>query len=149
MTIMKRASHRAKNSLIWIGGKIHGTKEGTSAISRNHVIEFSPSGLVSVMGGKWTTFRKIGEETVEMILRDKALSSSFEPKYTESQTLKFAYIGSYSRAFALFGIKQNQIQLFEQYEDHLVFNYDIPRECAKSLIHSYGTLALKVVQAGE
>ncbi|TNV82208.1 hypothetical protein FGO68_gene1860 [Halteria grandinella] len=149
MSILQKASHNAKRSLIWFGTKIHGTKEGTAAISRNHVIEFAPSGLVSVMGGKWTTFRKIGEEAVDMILRDKALSNGFEPKYKESQTLNFAYIGSYSRAFALFGIKQNQIQLFEQYEDHLVFNYDIPRECAKSLIHSYGTLALKVVQAGE
>lgn len=50
----------------------------TSAISRNHVIEFSPSGLVSVMGGKWTTFRQIGQETVDMILTEN--KTAFEPK---------------------------------------------------------------------
>jgi hypothetical protein len=28
-----------------------------------------------------------------------------EPKYTETQTLKFSYIGSYSRAEAIHGLK--------------------------------------------
>lgn len=33
-------------------------KSSTSAISRNHVIEVNPtSGLVSLMGGKWTAYR--------------------------------------------------------------------------------------------
>lgn len=40
-------------------------KQGdTSALSRNHVIEVSPSGLVTIAGGKWTTFRKMGEDAI-------------------------------------------------------------------------------------
>ncbi|MDA1267518.1 MAG: glycerol-3-phosphate dehydrogenase/oxidase [Bacteroidetes bacterium] len=42
-------------------------KEGstkTKEISRSHKIIISPSGLVSLIGGKWTTFRKMGEDTV-------------------------------------------------------------------------------------
>ena len=81
-----------------------------------------------------------------MILQEK--TNKLEPKYEKSQTLSFSYIGSYSRSFALNGIKQTNEDLFKSYEDYLVFQYDIPRECAKSMIHSYGTMALRVAQYG-
>lgn len=99
MTTLQRAGDRFRRSLVWIGKKVHHQKEGTAAISRNHVIEFSKSGLVSVMGGKWTTFRQIGEETVDMILNESAKQNKhLQPKHEKSQTLKFSYIGSYSRS---------------------------------------------------
>ena len=41
------------------------------------------------------------------------------------------------------------MQLYEQYEDHLVYKYDIPRACAKNLIHSYGTMSVRVAELGE
>lgn len=34
---------------------------GWKALSRNHVIEVSESKLITVTGGKWTTFRKMAE----------------------------------------------------------------------------------------
>ncbi|MCE7056835.1 glycerol-3-phosphate dehydrogenase/oxidase [Algoriphagus sp. AGSA1] len=43
-------------------------KEGstkTKEISRSHKVILSESGLVTLTGGKWTTFRKMGEDTVE------------------------------------------------------------------------------------
>ncbi|UCS95108.1 glycerol-3-phosphate dehydrogenase/oxidase [Echinicola marina] len=43
-------------------------KEGntkTKEISRNHKVIVSGSGLVTLTGGKWTTFRKMGEDTVD------------------------------------------------------------------------------------
>jgi glycerol-3-phosphate dehydrogenase len=36
----------------------------TKKISREHVVEISRTGLVSIMGGKWTTYRKMAEDTV-------------------------------------------------------------------------------------
>ncbi len=36
----------------------------TASISRDHYIEVSPSGLVSIAGGKWTTYRKMAEDVV-------------------------------------------------------------------------------------
>ena len=36
----------------------------TAAISRDHVITVSPSGLVSIAGGKWTTYRKMAEDVI-------------------------------------------------------------------------------------
>jgi len=39
--------------------------ESTKEISRGHKINVSLSGLVTILGGKWTTFRKMAEETVD------------------------------------------------------------------------------------
>lgn len=40
-------------------------KEGkTKEISRHHKVHVSTSGLVSVLGGKWTTYRKMAEDTL-------------------------------------------------------------------------------------
>jgi glycerol-3-phosphate dehydrogenase len=37
----------------------------TAALSRDHAILISPSGLVTITGGKWTTYRKMGEDAVD------------------------------------------------------------------------------------
>ncbi len=42
-----------------------GDDENTAAISRDHTIHISASGLVTITGGKWTTYRKMAEDTVD------------------------------------------------------------------------------------
>jgi glycerol-3-phosphate dehydrogenase len=37
----------------------------TAALSREHYIEVAPSGLVTVLGGKWTTYRRMGIDVVD------------------------------------------------------------------------------------
>jgi glycerol-3-phosphate dehydrogenase len=37
----------------------------TSALSRDHTILVSSSGLVTVTGGKWTTYRRMGQDTID------------------------------------------------------------------------------------
>ena len=37
----------------------------TAALSRDHTLEVSESGLLTVTGGKWTTYRKIAEEVID------------------------------------------------------------------------------------
>ncbi len=39
-------------------------KSKTSAISRDHTIHVSPSGMVTIAGGKWTTYRHMAEDVV-------------------------------------------------------------------------------------
>lgn len=39
--------------------------KSTKEISRGHKIIISLSGLISTIGGKWTTYRKMGEETID------------------------------------------------------------------------------------
>ncbi len=43
----------------------NGNAEDTAAISREHVIEISKNGLVTIAGGKWTTYRKMAEDVVD------------------------------------------------------------------------------------
>ena len=47
--------------------------EKTKEISRSHKVIISESGLVSVIGGKWTTYRKMAEDTLSKIIRFKML----------------------------------------------------------------------------
>jgi len=39
--------------------------EDTSSLSRDHTLQISRSGLLTITGGKWTTYRKMAEDTVE------------------------------------------------------------------------------------
>lgn len=40
-------------------------EEETKEVSRNHKITVSLSGLVTLVGGKWTTYRKMGEDVID------------------------------------------------------------------------------------
>ncbi|MBN1406295.1 MAG: glycerol-3-phosphate dehydrogenase/oxidase [Calditrichaceae bacterium] len=42
-----------------------GEAENTAAISRDHTVCISRSGLVTITGGKWTTYRKMAEDVVD------------------------------------------------------------------------------------
>jgi glycerol-3-phosphate dehydrogenase len=50
----------------------------TAKLSRDHTIENDTSGLLTITGGKWTTYRKMGEDVIDMALKTsdiKALPS--------------------------------------------------------------------------
>ena len=42
-----------------------GDKNETKEVSRHHKVMVSTAGLVSVIGGKWTTYRKMAEDTID------------------------------------------------------------------------------------
>jgi glycerol-3-phosphate dehydrogenase len=45
-------------------------KEGvksTAALNRNHAVIVSPSKLITITGGKWTTYRKMGEDAINNV----------------------------------------------------------------------------------
>lgn len=44
-------------------------KKDPWAVSRSHLIHEDPNGLISVVGGKFTTFRRMAEETVNRVIR--------------------------------------------------------------------------------
>jgi glycerol-3-phosphate dehydrogenase len=37
----------------------------TASLSRDHTLLVSPAGLVTIAGGKWTTYRRMGEDTID------------------------------------------------------------------------------------
>jgi glycerol-3-phosphate dehydrogenase len=42
-----------------------GEVTGTAALARDHTIQISKSGLLTIAGGKWTTYRKMAEDCVD------------------------------------------------------------------------------------
>lgn len=57
----------------------------TKSISRSHGISISQSGLISITGGKWTTYRKMAEDTIDKALKNSPLS--FGPCKTKTLVL--------------------------------------------------------------
>jgi glycerol-3-phosphate dehydrogenase len=49
-------------------------KEKTKEISRSHKLFVSASGLVTITGGKWTTYRQMAEETVDRVIKTAGLA---------------------------------------------------------------------------
>ncbi|MDP4222390.1 MAG: glycerol-3-phosphate dehydrogenase/oxidase [Bacteroidota bacterium] len=43
--------------------------EATREVSRRHKITLSPSGLLSIIGGKWTSYRRMAEETLDKAIK--------------------------------------------------------------------------------
>lgn len=48
----------------------------TKEVSRSHKIIVSKTGLISITGGKWTTYRQIAEEIVDKAIEERQLSPS-------------------------------------------------------------------------
>ncbi len=54
---------------------VTGSGSTTSKLSREHHIERSPSGLITVAGGKWTTYRRMAEDTLAVAIKAGLLPS--------------------------------------------------------------------------
>ncbi|MEX2600762.1 MAG: glycerol-3-phosphate dehydrogenase/oxidase [Balneolaceae bacterium] len=54
--------------------------KSTKSISRDHTLITDPSGLITITGGKWTTYRKMGEDTINQAIHTGDL------KETDSET---------------------------------------------------------------
>jgi glycerol-3-phosphate dehydrogenase len=62
-----------------------GNGKKTAALSRDHTILISPAGLVTVTGGKWTTYRKMAADVLEQA--EKALGWAPRPSVTRDLKL--------------------------------------------------------------
>lgn len=51
-----------------------GNGKKTATLSRDHHLNVSPSGLITIAGGKWTTYRKMGEDTIDTAIPIGALA---------------------------------------------------------------------------
>ncbi len=61
-----------------------GDAGNTAALSRDHTIVVSESGLVTITGGKWTTYRKMAEDVIEQAESVGGL----EPKRSSTESLQ-------------------------------------------------------------
>jgi glycerol-3-phosphate dehydrogenase len=70
----------------------------TSLLSRDHTLVISNSGLVTITGGKWTTYRKMAEDAVDNAL----FVSKQEKKFCITTTLAIGNIEERQQQLALF-----------------------------------------------
>ena len=80
----------------------------TKEISRRHKIYTSPSGLISVVGGKWTTYRRMADETL-----NKAIYLGLLPKRkctTENMPVWELQSKLSSENFAIYGKSAHEIE---------------------------------------
>ncbi|MFA9392517.1 MAG: glycerol-3-phosphate dehydrogenase/oxidase [Prolixibacteraceae bacterium] len=64
--------------------KNNNNDEDTASISRDHTITISRSGLISIAGGKWTTYRKMAEDVIEQAI----LMGDLNPAESITSTLQ-------------------------------------------------------------
>ncbi len=50
-----------------------GNSNSTKEISRDHKLMVSAKGLITITGGKWTTYRRMAEETVNLAIKEAGL----------------------------------------------------------------------------
>jgi glycerol-3-phosphate dehydrogenase len=56
----------------------------TASLSRDHTLHIAPSGLITITGGKWTTYRKMAEDTIDQA----ALVADLEDRDCVTKTLQ-------------------------------------------------------------
>lgn len=63
---------------VWSGLRplVRNGSSNTSKLSRDHRVILSKTGLVTVTGGKWTTYRKMGEDTINQATQLAGLASA-------------------------------------------------------------------------
>ena len=52
---------------------VTGKSDNTAKLSREHHIDSSATGLITVAGGKWTTYRRMAEDTLNFAIRQGAI----------------------------------------------------------------------------
>ena len=55
---------------------VSGKAVTTAKLSREHFIEVAKSGLVTITGGKWTTYRKMAQDTVDTFAQSAGLTAA-------------------------------------------------------------------------
>jgi glycerol-3-phosphate dehydrogenase len=82
--------------------------EATKEVSRRHKITLSSSGLLSIIGGKWTSYRRMAEETIDraikagIIEKKKCITQSFS-FYSDNKPLK-------SERLKIYGSQASEIE---------------------------------------
>ena len=98
---LTRAPGRADVRSIWVGLRplvklADDDSENTPALSREHTVLVSKSGLVSVTGGKWTTYRAMAVDVLE-----KCTAAGLLPMRTGRPTERLALVGAQASSVSL------------------------------------------------
>ncbi|MFC1558644.1 glycerol-3-phosphate dehydrogenase/oxidase [candidate division KSB1 bacterium] len=102
--------------------------ENTAVISREHVVHISKSGLVTIAGGKWTTYRKMAEDTLDQAIiigqleYTPCLTSDIQIHGYHKHTENFGSLACYgSDAIEIQNITKNDKKLGEKLHPQLEY----------------------------
>jgi glycerol-3-phosphate dehydrogenase len=99
----------------------------TSKLIRDHEVELdSSSGLISILGGKWTTHRLMAEDTIDAVQRE--MGGSVTPTTTKQHALAGA--AGYD----------------EDFSKEIEKEYSLPADVARHLAGKFGARALQVLE---
>lgn len=120
---------------------VYDEKHGASSsdVSREHKIFEDPSGLITIVGGKYTTYRKMGKRITDLVVKklkhEKKLPKQINNCMTDKVPLPGGRIPD----------KKNWQNYEDITSDQLVNDYEVDEEQARLLLRSYGTNAEHVL----
>jgi len=121
------------------------SKKSTASISRDHVILVSPSKMITIAGGKWTTYRSMAQNVV-----DKAIEVGSLKPLRGCQTKHLKLLGAENWDESFFAvIAQNYRRMKTSKVDHSKSLVRISSDIANHLSHSYGIRAERVAMLAE
>ncbi|KAG5437057.1 hypothetical protein PCANB_001178 [Pneumocystis canis] len=101
--------------------------KNTEDVTRSHVIDITDSGLLTISGGKWTTYRRMAEDTINKAIEEFNLN----PSFTKCLTSNIQLIGASGWKSTLYV--------------SLIRKYGIDTDIAKYLCENYGDRAWSVL----
>jgi glycerol-3-phosphate dehydrogenase len=61
--------HDVRSMFAGLRPLVKGKTRKTAALSRDHLIAISDSGMITITGGKWTTYRKMAEDVMDIAIK--------------------------------------------------------------------------------
>ena len=111
-------------------------QEGTTqGLVRSHLITTSPSNLLTISGGKWTTYREMAQETVDTLVKQNDYDGKGNSTLKPCQTKELVLVGG-----------EGYLPTFDA---ALIQEYRIPHKLAHHLASNYGTRAPAILEIYE
>jgi len=105
----KPSREDVKSVFVGLRPLISASGKSSKALSRKHLVEKSESGLINVLGGKWTTYRKMGEDAIDCAMESFPLTT--EKSKTENLKI-FGYdsSSSWDNPLHVYGAEQQRLK---------------------------------------
>ncbi|EQC32218.1 hypothetical protein SDRG_09970 [Saprolegnia diclina VS20] len=108
--------------------------KNTAQISREHVLEVSTSNMLTIAGGKWTTYRRMAQDTIDKLQEIIADVPNAVCKTRDMQLIGADRIGEVCS------------QKFDRITVTLREKYLMDKDIAEHLMRNYGTRALQIAE---
>ncbi|GAC1565750.1 MAG: glycerol-3-phosphate dehydrogenase [Ktedonobacteraceae bacterium] len=114
----------------------------TAKLSRTHAVLQNPSGLVTIVGGKLTTYRRMAQDTVDVLSRRDGLSSPPHP----TQNLPLFGSAGWPTVQRELEVKGAELGLSAQTIAHLGESYGSLANTVLNLVESDASLGKRIIE---